>query len=357
MTKISRFAGLLEIDSPAFEDHSPIFVPREDPFTIRFRVRQIVWLSLERAIPIRDEALWDNLSFTRGVLKNSSAWTGKFRSSMTEIDVSDALLIRRIIERQSGGDARSYALDSDDKKHLRTRRIRETGKDEFPRPIPKGDASTSSAEPAPRDSILIQALLAMTGERMGFQVWIPKSDRSRVLEQWEPGPDTLLDTLPLNYDEDTLNTVEQIDVLWLRQRTIVRAFEVEHTTSIYSGILRMADLLALQPNLDIKAHIVAPSDRRDKVMHEITRPAFSQLGNRRLSNTCTYLSYEELSSLAGQRHLEHMSESVVSGNRKLHIRDRRKLRSRGPVICRTPPWWRSHMDGAGRCTNGARGCC
>ena len=65
----------------------------------------------------------------------------------------------------------------------------------------------------------------------------------------------MLESLPLNYDDTTLKTVENIDVLWVRRRSIVRAFEVEHTTSIYSGILRMADLMALQPNLDIKAHI------------------------------------------------------------------------------------------------------
>ena len=48
----------------------------------------------------------------------------------------------------------------------------------------------------------------------------------------------------------------------------------------------------------------------------------------------------------------------VSGNRKLHIRDRRKLRSdAGLVICTDPPWWRSYMDGALQCTSGARGCC
>jgi hypothetical protein len=41
------------------------------------------------------------------------------------------------------------------------------------------------------------------------------------------------------------NPIERIDVLWLKGRSIKRAFEVEHTTSIYSGILRMADLLAL----------------------------------------------------------------------------------------------------------------
>jgi hypothetical protein len=61
-----------------------------------------------------------------------------------------------------------------------------------------------------------------------------------------------LETLPLNYDENTLDTIRQIDVLWLKGRSMARAFEVEHTTAIYSGILRMADLLALQPNTQIR---------------------------------------------------------------------------------------------------------
>ena len=68
----------------------------------------------------------------------------------------------------------------------------------------------------------------------------------------------LLDVLPLNYDDTTLRTVEQIDVLWLKGRSMARAFEIEHTTAVYSGLLRMADLLALQPNMDIRLHIVAP---------------------------------------------------------------------------------------------------
>jgi hypothetical protein len=32
---------------------------------------------------------------------------------------------------------------------------------------------------------------------------------------------------------------------------MARAFEIEHTTAVYPGLLRMADLLALQPNMDI----------------------------------------------------------------------------------------------------------
>ena len=75
----------------------------------------------------------------------------------------------------------------------------------------------------------------------------------------------------------TLKTIEQIDVLWLRKRSIVRAFEVEHTTSVYSGLLRMADLIALQPNMNIKLHIVAPVAKREKVFQEIRRPVFSLL--------------------------------------------------------------------------------
>ncbi len=97
------------------------------------------------------------------------------------------------------------------------------------------------------------------------------------MSKWKADENDLLEILPLNYDETTIKTIEQIDVLWLRRRAIVRAFEVEHTTSIYSGILRMADLLALQPNMNIKLHIVAPYARRDKVFQEIQRPVFSLL--------------------------------------------------------------------------------
>ena len=39
----------------------------------------------------------------------------------------------------------------------------------------------------------------------------------------------------------------------------------------------MADLLALQPNMDIHLHIVAPDEKRDKVLKEIKRPVFSLL--------------------------------------------------------------------------------
>jgi hypothetical protein len=56
-----------------------------------------------------------------------------------------------------------------------------------------------------------------------------------------------------------------IDVLWLQGEAIVAAFEVEHTTTIYSGLLRMADLVSMQPNLKLDLFIVAPDERREYV--------------------------------------------------------------------------------------------
>jgi hypothetical protein len=91
----------------------------------------------------------------------------------------------------------------------------------------------------------------------------------------------------------------------------VRAFEVEHTTSVYSGILRMADLLALQPNVDIELHIVAPVAKREKVFNEIRRPVFSLLDRGPLAESCTYLSYDNLGEVASQKHLAHLSDKVL----------------------------------------------
>lgn len=113
------------------------------------------------------------------------------------------------------------------------------------------------------------------------------------------------------FDETTLKTIKNIDVIWIRRRSIVRAFEVEDKTSIYSGILRMADLLALQPMLDINIHIVAPVSRRDEVFRQISRPVFAVLEKGPLSEFCSYVSYNSLYELAKERRLEHMTDTII----------------------------------------------
>ena len=92
---------------------------------------------------------------------------------------------------------------------------------------------------------------------------------------------------------------------------MARAFEVEHTTAVYSGLLRMADLLALQPNMNIRLHIVAPEEKREKLLRELQRPVFSLLDRGPLYENCTYLSYDSSEELSQTPHLSHMSDSII----------------------------------------------
>jgi hypothetical protein len=118
-------------------------------------------------------------------------------------------------------------------------------------------------------------------------------------------------SLPLNYDDVTLQTIERIDVIWLKGRAIQPVFEVEHTTAVYSGLLRMADPLALQPNMNIALHIVAPEERQKKVLDEIRRPVFSLLEHHPLAKRCSFIAYESLEEIMGLPHLVHTSDTVI----------------------------------------------
>jgi len=91
----------------------------------------------------------------------------------------------------------------------------------------------------------------------------------------------------------------------------VRAFEVEETTSIFSGILRMADLLSLQPMLDIKIHIVAPITRRDAVFKQISRPVFAVMEKKPLTEFCSFVSYDSINELLKEKRLEYMSDTIL----------------------------------------------
>jgi hypothetical protein len=108
---------------------------------------------------------------------------------------------------------------------------------------------------------------------------------------------SMLDELPAQFNEATNRTIELIDVLWLKGNTILAAllaaFEIEATTSIYSGLLRMSDLLALQPNLDLSLYLVAPNERRAKVRQEIARPTFAYR-EKPLPKVCGFISFEKL---------------------------------------------------------------
>lgn len=52
VTRIQRFVGVLEVQSNYYIDKKPIFTSENDPFILRFKVKPLVWLPLEKSIPI-----------------------------------------------------------------------------------------------------------------------------------------------------------------------------------------------------------------------------------------------------------------------------------------------------------------
>lgn len=262
---------------------------------------------------IHDDKVWAGLAFTRTLEKGSISWTGKVRGSLVRLDDKDGKFLADALAAQAKAPA-AYPLDETERKKLTTHTINRSDKVvtvSVPEDVTPVGEATAPQEVEARESIRVQSIIAQIGARMGMAIWIPRADRGGVLREWKGEKQPLLERLPLNYDDVTLRTIEQIDVLWLHGRSIVRAFEVEHTTAVYSGILRMTDLLALQPNMDIKLHIVAPIAKRDKIFQEIRRPVFSLLERGPLAESCTYISYDSLRELAAQKHLAHLSDTVL----------------------------------------------
>jgi hypothetical protein len=135
----------------------------------------------------------------------------------------------------------------------------------------------------------IQYHLLKLGSEMGLNIWVARNDQSKTWSGETLGSiKGMVAELPTQFNEVTNRTIELIDVLWLRGNSIVAAFEIECTTAIYSGLLRMSDLLALQPNIDIRLYLVAPDERRDKVEQELLRPTFT-LRERPLQEICGFL--------------------------------------------------------------------
>src|SRR6266704_2126036 len=77
------------------------------------------------------------------------------------------------------------------------------------------------------------------------------------------------------------------------------AFEIESTTSIYSGLLRMSDLIAMQPNLNIPLFLVAPEYARQKCFAVVNRPTFARLSPP-LVDLCRYISFSTLRDYLAQ---------------------------------------------------------
>ncbi len=294
LTRVSRFIGMLEVVGDPYQDHSGSIW--DDDFPCRIEVRVATQLEIDTAVPIK--LLADRLTFFQN-LRSPNAWSGQVRGSPTRWRTPDG---ETVVEAIRDAQRNPVARPVDERKLRPQPRGIDTDKgtvtipnDE--EPVTRQDPSApGNVEPESETTAHteIQGLLLKLGSDLGLDVWVARNDRSRssngkpFAELPRMRPD-----LPRQFDEVTTRTIELIDVLWLRGNAIVAAFEIESTTVVYSGLLRMADLLAMQPNLNIPLYVAAPDQRRDKVMVEVNRPTFSRLSPP-LSDACRYISFSTL---------------------------------------------------------------
>lgn len=137
----------------------------------------------------------------------------------------------------------------------------------------------------------VQTLLGGIGVAKGFQVWIPHNDRTGL--DWEHVPRfEMANWLPPAY-EHVRAIAEQIDVIWLIRGSgaFSALYEVEHSTTIYSGLLRFNDIHLVAPSLQPRFNIVAEDVRRGRFSRQLHRPTFRASG---LHELCSFLEYQEV---------------------------------------------------------------
>lgn len=170
---------------------------------------------------------------------------------------------------------------------------------EVPEPLP--DQTTAVPGPDAQQSgpperefsehLRMQWLLLKMGRQAGEKVWAPRNDQQRITSEYRFA----------DFEKefsDTLDTqakyVANIDVVWKEEFRIDAAFEVENSTSIYSGLLRFADLTMVAPNTLYPMFIVAPGERRNRVKEQLERPSFRHL---KIHEKVRYLSYEKVNEI------------------------------------------------------------
>ena len=302
LTGVIRWVGALEVVGLSKDDR-PIW--KDVYFPVRFDVKPLVVLQPENGIPMSE--LEGRVDFFRSA-KDRGKFRGFVRMSPNRFGVEkDGALILDLIRQAHTS---PIARPVDPKKLAYRPRLfkaeQQKGKrtvsvvvsvpepEELQIGTPDEQASELPEITAVSKHTEIQYNLLRLGADMGNDVWVARNDRSR---QWQGQilgemPRMVAD-LPTQFNEVTNKTIELIDVLWLKGNSIVAAFEVESTTKIYSGLLRMSDLLALQPNLEINLFLVAPDDRRERVEQEMLRPTFA-LREKPLAKVCGFIAFSTL---------------------------------------------------------------
>lgn len=156
--------------------------------------------------------------------------------------------------------------------------LSEAERKKLERLIEKRHEEVNEAENEENVHTEMQYHLLKIGNALGYDVIAASNDRSKSYNNNNFSFICLRQFPEMKMDKETLNTVKLIDVLWFHKDTnnVIAAFEVEKSTSIYSGILRLTDLFCTIADGDEIFYLIVPDNREKDVVLQLLRPAIKQ---------------------------------------------------------------------------------
>lgn len=133
----------------------------------------------------------------------------------------------------------------------------------------------------------VQTLLAGIGHIKGYDVCVPDNDVGKL--DWSLTDTFAVGEYPAEGFRHARDILREIDVVWFApgRSTIAGLYEVEHSTPVYSGLLRFNDVLLTNPRVS-RFSIVSNDSRRELFSRQLFRPTFRKSG---LAELCSFLEY------------------------------------------------------------------
>ena len=136
----------------------------------------------------------------------------------------------------------------------------------------------------------VQTFLAGIGHLKRFEVYVPECDVGRL--DWSLTERfALRGSIPSGF-EQVRGVLSEIDVIWIVRggEAIEGLFEVEHSTTVYSGLLRFNDIHLTDPKVS-RFSIVSNDNRRGLFVRQLFRPTFRKSG---LAELTSFLEYSNV---------------------------------------------------------------
>lgn len=154
---------------------------------------------------------------------------------------------------------------------------------------PKGIVELEKRAKADYSHSMLQGMLIELGNMLGYDTF--SADQSPAYRDTTVGELATLDALPDFTTKRILSTARQIDVIWMDDEAPVCCFEIEHSTDVTKGLLRMHQLTHFRTQF----FIVASERTRCKFETETSKSPFYQSQERYY-----FRSYEEVEALYNQ---------------------------------------------------------